>query len=111
MWGTGLGMRFARCANAHLSDDEAVAKMGHPVNMAGLLSPVDEDLDGRAGGLLERGEDEEALAVVGDHKGLSPARGREYGGSFEEEPGDTGFEGCTVRLHVHCKVAIAEVKE
>jgi hypothetical protein len=25
-----LGGRFARCANAHLSDDEAVAKMGHP---------------------------------------------------------------------------------
>ena len=24
-------MRFAPCANAHLSDDETVAKMGHPV--------------------------------------------------------------------------------
>ena len=23
---------FARCANAHLSDDETVAKMGHPVS-------------------------------------------------------------------------------
>lgn len=22
--------RFAQCANAHLSEDEAVAKMGHP---------------------------------------------------------------------------------
>jgi hypothetical protein len=26
----GEGRRFARCANAHLSDDETVAKMGHP---------------------------------------------------------------------------------
>jgi hypothetical protein len=25
------GKRFARGANAHLSDDETVAKMGHPV--------------------------------------------------------------------------------
>jgi hypothetical protein len=24
-------VRFARCANAHLSDDKTVAKMGHPV--------------------------------------------------------------------------------
>jgi hypothetical protein len=26
----GGGKRFARGANAHLSDDETVAKMGHP---------------------------------------------------------------------------------
>jgi hypothetical protein len=30
----GIGVRlvrFARSANAHLSDDETVAKMGHPI--------------------------------------------------------------------------------
>ena len=26
----GMGMRIALCAMAHLSDDETVAKMGHP---------------------------------------------------------------------------------
>jgi hypothetical protein len=30
------GRRFARCANAHLSDDETVAKMGHPNLFVGL---------------------------------------------------------------------------
>jgi hypothetical protein len=29
-------MRFARGANAHLSNDETVAKMGHPNSLLGL---------------------------------------------------------------------------
>ena len=33
------GKRFARCANAHLSDDETVAKMGHPVLDVGHHPP------------------------------------------------------------------------
>jgi hypothetical protein len=28
--GAGVGVRFVLCTNAHLSDDEAVAKMGAP---------------------------------------------------------------------------------
>jgi hypothetical protein len=31
----GGGKRFARGANAHLSDDETVAKMGHPSFVVG----------------------------------------------------------------------------
>jgi len=29
--GAGVGVRFVLCTNAHLSDDEAVAKMGHRI--------------------------------------------------------------------------------
>ena len=60
-------------------------------------------------GLLERGEDEEPLAVVGDHIWLRPACAGKYGGSFEQEAGDTGFEGRAVGLHVYCKVAAVEL--
>jgi hypothetical protein len=31
--GIGEGRRFARSANAHLVDDETVAKMGHPTTV------------------------------------------------------------------------------
>ena len=34
--GCGEPKRFARSANAHLNDDETVAKMGHPVVVARL---------------------------------------------------------------------------
>jgi hypothetical protein len=48
MTGYGVGWRLAgavrACANAHLSDDEAVAKMGHPGFMQ---SPIAEARDGR----------------------------------------------------------------
>jgi hypothetical protein len=39
VWSVVLLVReesFARCANAHLRDDEAVAKMGHPNLFEGL---------------------------------------------------------------------------
>ena len=34
--GCGEPKRFARSANAHLNDDETVAKMGHPILVARL---------------------------------------------------------------------------
>jgi hypothetical protein len=33
---------FVRSANAHLSDDEAVAKMGHPVRILTMRGEADE---------------------------------------------------------------------
>src|SRR5277367_333379 len=76
-----------------------------------LLSPVDEDFEGLIGGLLNRGEDQEPLAVVGDHIRLrsTPTRDGKYGGSFEQESGDTGLEGSAVGLHVHGIVAAVEL--
>jgi hypothetical protein len=50
----GVRERFAHGANAHLSDDETVAKMGHPISRP-VRMLVDAALKGAAevvGGLL-----------------------------------------------------------
>jgi len=46
--------RFALCANAHLSDDEAVAKMGHPVTLAVMQTQVRKSGHGAPGLVMVR---------------------------------------------------------
>ena len=75
----------------------------------GLLPPVYEDFKGLIACPLNCCGDQEALAVPGNHKWGAADRPGTYSRNCEQRFGDTGFEGRAVGLHVHGKIAVAEV--